>query len=58
MWWGDGRDKEKVFQQPLIKSVVLVLVLFPTLQLIKVNSYFYMNVNQYNNGSGITGYIS
>ena len=58
MWWGDGRDKEKVFQQPLIKSVVLVLVLLPTLQLIKVNSYFYMNVNQYNNGSGITGYIS
>ena len=58
MWWGDGRDKEKVFQQPLIKSVVLVLVLFPTLQLIKVTSYFYMNVNQYNNGSGITGYIS
>lgn len=58
VWWGDGRDKEKVFQQPLIKSVVLVLVLLPTLQLIKVNSYFYMNVNQYNNGSGITGYIS
>lgn len=44
--------------QPILQTVVLVLVLLPTLQLIKVNSYFYMNVNQYNNGSGITGYIT
>lgn len=44
--------------QPALQLTVLVLVLLPTLQLIKVNSYFYMNVNQYNNGSGITGYIS
>ncbi len=40
------------------KMVVLVLALLPTINLIKVNSYFYMNVNQINNGSGITGYIS
>ena len=32
--------------------------LLPTLNQIKLNSYFYMNINQYNNGSGITGYIS
>ncbi|MBD5551381.1 MAG: hypothetical protein HDQ96_09405 [Lachnospiraceae bacterium] len=46
-----------VLCSPLFQLVVLVLVLLPTLQLIKVNSYFYMNVNQYNNGSGVTGYI-
>lgn len=40
------------------KTAALVLVLFPTINLIKVNSYLYMNVNQINNGSGITGYIS
>lgn len=40
------------------KTAALVLVLFPTINLIKVNSSFYMNVNQINNGSGITGYIS
>lgn len=40
------------------KAAALVLLLLPTLNLIKVNSYFYMNVNQINNGSGITGYVS
>lgn len=42
----------------ILKSLVLLAVLLPVLQEIKVNSYFYMNVNQINNGSGITGYIS
>ena len=41
-----------------VKSLVLCILLYPTLQEIKENSYFYMNVNQLNNGSGITGYIS
>lgn len=54
LWWEDSGEKTKLLKQPLIKLVVLVLILFPTLQQIKVNSYFYMNVNQYNNGSGIT----
>lgn len=40
------------------KLVVLFLCLLPTLQLLKVNSGMYLNVNQINNGSGITGYIS
>lgn len=40
------------------KAAALALVLLPTINLIKVNSYFYMNVNQINNGSGITGYVS
>ena len=40
------------------KLVILLLCLLPTLQLLKVNSGMYLNVNQRNNGSGITGYIS
>ena len=40
------------------KTAALILVLFPTLNLIRVNSLFYMNINQINNGSGVTGYIS
>ena len=40
------------------KLVLFVLCLLPTLQLLKVNSGMYLNVNQKNNGSGITGYIS
>lgn len=42
----------------VFQLAVLALALLPTLQELKVNSYFYMNVNQINNGSGITGYIS
>lgn len=48
----------EVLSSSLIRLPVLLLILLPTLQLIKINSYFYLNVNQYNNGSGITGYIS
>lgn len=56
LWWQwKGRA---VLQSPLIKLTVLGIVLLPTLQLIKENSYFYMSVNQMNNGSDITGYIS
>lgn len=44
--------------QPWCKSLLLAAVLLPTINLIKVNSYFYRNVNQINNGSGVTGYIS
>ena len=40
------------------KLVILAVCLLPTLQLLKVNSGMYLNVNQINNGSGITGYIS
>lgn len=48
----------RLVKSPVIKLVCLILVLLPTILLIKVNSYFYMNVNQINNGSGITGYIT
>lgn len=40
------------------KLAVILICLLPTLQLLKVNSGMYLNVNQLNNGSGITGYIS
>ena len=61
LWWNQGRMKERggnLFKMPFIRAVVLVLFLLPTLQLIKTNSYLYLNVNQINNGSGVTGYIS
>lgn len=38
--------------------ILLAALLWPVMQEIKYNSYFYMNVNQINNGSGITGYIT
>ena len=40
------------------KLAVILICLLPTLQLLKVNSGMYLNVNQINNGSGVTGYIS
>jgi len=55
VWWDYG---EGWYHAPLLKCVVLCVLLFPTLQEIKTESYFYMNVNQMNNGSGVTGYIT
>ncbi len=54
IWW----KRKGSWQITLVKYLVLLLLLLPTLNLIKPRSYFYQNVNQYNNGSGITGYIS
>lgn len=51
VWWNRSHRQ-------LLKITVLVLLLLPTLNLIKGNSLFYRNVNQMNNGSGITGYIT
>lgn len=56
VWW--NHKSGKLWQSFPVKLAALCVILLPTLQQIKVNSYFYMNVNQYNNGSGITGYIS
>lgn len=42
----------------LLPCLVLAAVMVPHADIVLHNSYFYMNVNQYNNGSGITGYIS
>ena len=63
LWWchGDGEAgaaNNTKLNAPLIKLFVLILLLLPTLQEIKMESNFYSNVNQINNGSGITGYIT
>lgn len=69
LWWNYGADetgdadaggagKRSVRRQLAVKLLVLVCLLFPVLQEIKPEAYFYLNVNQINNGSGITGYIT
>lgn len=59
VWWKkQDNEKSKVLNAPILKLLVLGLVLFPTWQEVKVHSYLFLNVNQINNGSGITGYIS
>ena len=52
------QEGKKFWNWPLCRGIVLALMLLPTMKLIIDNSYFYMNINQINNGSGITGYIS
>ena len=42
----------------IVKLAVIMICLLPTFRLLKVNSNMYLNVNQINNGSEITGYIS
>lgn len=41
---------------PVLKLIVIAVIALPTVNLIKVNSNLYENVNQYNNGTAITGY--
>lgn len=53
-----GGKAGPIFSSRSLKLLIMAVVLLPTLQLIKENSYFYRNVNQYNNGSAVTGYIS
>ncbi|MDL2301818.1 DUF6044 family protein [Lachnospiraceae bacterium OttesenSCG-928-D06] len=50
--------KENIPVKAAIKLLCIFLILLPTLQLLKVNSILYWNVNQINNGSNVTGYIS
>ena len=52
------RTPAAVFGGILLPCLVLTAVLLPHGNVVLHNSYFYMNVNQYNNGSDITGYIS
>ncbi len=54
IWWNHGFVKKL----PACRLAALCLILIPTLQTVKEHSYLYMNVNQCNNGSHITGYIS
>ncbi len=63
-WWTMGRElkhpasyKKAILSLP-VQCAVIALVLIPTADTVLHNSDFYRNVNQKNNGSGITGYIS
>ena len=63
MWWSYGDEEKRdaigaTLNAPLIKLFVLVLLLLPTMREIELDSNFYMNVNQLNNGSELTGYIT
>ncbi len=54
VWW----KRKGKWQLTPVKFLALMILVLPTLHLIKPQSYFYQNVNQYNNGSEVTGYIS
>lgn len=56
--WTVGKNTQNRLLSLPVQLLVIVLVLFPTAQTILYNSDFYRNVNQRNNGSGITGYIT
>lgn len=60
VWWRQKPSLPdwKFWNWPVVKVIVLGLLLLPSWKTVKENSYLYLNVNQINNGSGITGYIS
>lgn len=60
VWWQQSSllSDWKFWKWSVFKAIVLGLILLPVWRTVKENSYLYMNVNQINNGSGITGYIS
>lgn len=55
---GKSRRPAAALGRVLLPCLVLAAVMLPHGDMVLHNSYFYMNVNQYNNGSDITGYIS
>lgn len=42
----------------MLQIILVLMLLFPTAKATLYNSYYFMSVNQQNNGSGITGYIT
>ena len=68
LWWngggrnqedaGGGEKKEPAGKHLVWKILALAGILLPVVQEIKPESYLYLNVNQINNGSAITGYIT
>ncbi len=59
VFWRQGRILALGKERSLLFVKLLSLcLLVPTADAIVDNSYFYMSVNQINNGSGVTGYIS
>lgn len=60
-WWNCPETAGmpgKILKSGFVRCAVLSLVLLPVILEIKYECYFYMNVNQINNGSAVTGYIS
>lgn len=64
LWWnyGDNRQKDThEFPEKkglVLKTLVLACLMLSLWQVLKPESYLYLNINQINNGSGITGYIT
>lgn len=63
LWWSFGNEGTETaagakLHAPMVKLLVLIALLMPTMRRIELDSNFYLNVNQINNGSGITGYIT
>lgn len=64
VWWREGKSRlagrksNWVLGGFLLYGLLGIVFTYPTADQILKNSTFYQNVNQYNNGSGITGYIS
>ena len=56
--WTVGKNTQNRLLSLSVQLVLIVLILLPTAKTILYNSDFYRNVNQRNNGSGITGYIT
>lgn len=61
IWWEECRVRLQENGKSaclLLLCVTMAAVVYPTADTVLKKSYFYRNVNQYNNGSGITGEIS
>lgn len=63
LWWNLSAESETSgwlsrINSHLVKAAVLAALLFPAWLELKPETYLYLNVNQINNGSEITGYIS
>lgn len=61
--WTEGRSRARndvgcFWQGLLLQGVILAVAVYPAADEVLYHSYFYQNVNQYNNGSDITTYIS
>lgn len=61
LWWcvsGIGMGllwKDELIRSKIVKVVILFVMLFPTAYLLKSELALYDNINQYNNGSQVTG---
>lgn len=64
VWWTEGKQRDGIRSLRTlvcslpVQCIVLGLAIAPTAHEVLYESFFYMNVNQKNNGSVITGYIS